>query len=859
MRPKNDSLIGMLGLLLALAAGARAQSFTLPERLGVVDVIPNSMSGETNENSEPSLGVGSGTNFGKLVLHTFEPFWTNDFFASSDSGVHWALVQKVKSSDVTLDWSPSGTAYAALLPYPVYQSVGLWKSSDPTAGVPFSFFNSLPGQNLDQPWVVVVSPFGADQIYIGLNGDNFPRTATVHFYVGTNWHTTTIEQATPFIEDGPPVRIAVSADGKRVYAAFVRFQGDTNQDEVSDVVLVRDDNRGLNGFNDLPINGNGGNDGVHDTQVARGIVFPISGGTSLGSERLGSSCSIGLDPGNVDNVYVAYTEVVNDAPLIRLQASTNGGKTFQLVYSTIAASALPALAVAQGGTVGLLFAALTNGNMEVHFLRADNGNFNKTTDRVLASFPDNDPNLQYNPYLGDYFQLKSVGEDFFGAFCASGDPQPSHFPCGVWYQRNVKISGVIHSNFSLSVTGALADLSGNFVAPSIDPFFFYDLAPVFINIPILEWVPFFWLDPSDPLIGIDHFRWAVLPPGYPQFRLQGRLQFGAGAGWSDATDLPVQQVNGMFYAPMGTGHSQRYFRLIQDAASGQFSLFASAGANGYIEPSGIVVKSGLQSQTFTATPGYGFAIGNWYLDGVLAQSGLSTLTVSNITAEHIVTATFVASNDLAAVANTPSLPLIVGTNFSYSIHVQNIGLNPLTLVTLTDALPASVTFVSATSSQGSVGNSTTSPNLVTGNLGGLAPGQSATVTITVTPNSAGTISNIVNVACAQTEPNLANNTAIAVRSVIAPVSITSQPASQSVPVGGTATFSVGVSGSPPFDYQWYFNSGLLAGSTAASLTLTNVTAAQAGSYNVMVRQMTGPDDVDVFSTNSATATLTVGP
>jgi len=40
----------------------------IPERLGVVDVVPNSESGETFQNSEPSLAVGTGTNLGKLVL-----------------------------------------------------------------------------------------------------------------------------------------------------------------------------------------------------------------------------------------------------------------------------------------------------------------------------------------------------------------------------------------------------------------------------------------------------------------------------------------------------------------------------------------------------------------------------------------------------------------------------------------------------------------------------------------------------------------------------------------------------------------------------------------------------------------------
>lgn len=83
----------------------------------------------------------------------------------------------------------------------------------------------------------------------------------------------------------------------------------------------------------------------------------------------------------------------------------------------------------------------------------------------------------------------------------------------------------------------------------------------------------------------------------------------------------------------------------------------------------------------------------------------------------------------------------------------------------------------------------------------------------------------------------------------APV-ITSQPVSQSVVAGGTATFSVTASSPTSVAYQWLKNGGAIGGATSASLTLNNVTASAAGNYAVMVSNSAG-------SVTSGTATLTV--
>ncbi len=63
--------------------------------------------------------------------------------------------------------------------------------------------------------------------------------------------------------------------------------------------------------------------------------------------------------------------------------------------------------------------------------------------------------------------------------------------------------------------------------------------------------------------------------------------------------------------------------------------------------------------------------------------------------------------------------------------------------------------------------------------------------------------------------------------------ITTQPTSQTVNTGSTATFTVAATGSG-LGYQWQFNGSAISGATNSTLTLTGVTAAQAGSYTVVV-------------------------
>ena len=92
---------------------------------------------------------------------------------------------------------------------------------------------------------------------------------------------------------------------------------------------------------------------------------------------------------------------------------------------------------------------------------------------------------------------------------------------------------------------------------------------------------------------------------------------------------------------------------------------------------------------------------------------------------------------------------------------------------------------------------------------------------------------------------------VATLTVNLPPSITTQPSSQTVNAGLTATFTVAASGTAPLSYQWSKGGANISGATSASYTTPATTPADNGSqFQVAVSNAAG-------SLNSAAATLTV--
>jgi len=111
--------------------------------------------------------------------------------------------------------------------------------------------------------------------------------------------------------------------------------------------------------------------------------------------------------------------------------------------------------------------------------------------------------------------------------------------------------------------------------------------------------------------------------------------------------------------------------------------------------------------------------------------------------------------------------VFVNSNVTYSFTVSNAGPSAASGVTFSNALPANVTLVAASTSQG---NLVTNGTVLVGNLGSMNVGATATVTVVLSPGVAatGSLTETASITSFETDLHLVNNTASAVTSVVLP-------------------------------------------------------------------------------------------
>ena len=160
--------------------------------------------------------------------------------------------------------------------------------------------------------------------------------------------------------------------------------------------------------------------------------------------------------------------------------------------------------------------------------------------------------------------------------------------------------------------------------------------------------------------------------------------------------------------------------------------------------------------------------------------------------------TEIASADLSVTKSDSPDPVTDGQNLTYEIQVTNDGPSDATDVTLIDTLPEEVTFVSDDPEQGSCSELA---GTVTCDLGSLANGEMAQVTIEVTATSPGMITNLAQVTATESDPDSSNNSVMETTEVIASadLSITKSDSPDPVTVGQNLTYDVRVTNDGPSD------------------------------------------------------------
>jgi uncharacterized repeat protein (TIGR01451 family) len=125
------------------------------------------------------------------------------------------------------------------------------------------------------------------------------------------------------------------------------------------------------------------------------------------------------------------------------------------------------------------------------------------------------------------------------------------------------------------------------------------------------------------------------------------------------------------------------------------------------------------------------------------------------------------SADLSLTKSDSPDPVAVGSNLNYVLTATNAGPSDATEVSLTDDLPSTVVFASATGAACSISGQ--SPDGTGGSvscsLGSMSAGTSVTVRLAVSVTASGSLTNTASVAGAENDPAVADNEATAITTV----------------------------------------------------------------------------------------------
>ncbi len=231
----------------------------------------------------------------------------------------------------------------------------------------------------------------------------------------------------------------------------------------------------------------------------------------------------------------------------------------------------------------------------------------------------------------------------------------------------------------------------------------------------------------------------------------------------------------------------------------------------------------------------------WLKNGVAVANGTkySGVNSSNLTVATLTT------------ADVGNFSVIV-SNLAGSVTSSTAALTVVSSPTITTP-PANVAVVAGSKASFSVTASGSTPlyyqwlknGTALADGGNISGSAAATLNLsTVSANDAASYSVIVSNALGTvTSPS-------ATLTVAVPPAITASPVGAAILAGSNITFTVSASGTAPLAYQWLKNGAVISGATSATLTLNNVSAADAASYSVAVTNAVG-------SATSGSATLTV--
>lgn len=415
-------------------------------------IIDATAAASSTGGNEPSIAVNP-AHPNQIAITRFHSSWGGgnaDLLYSADGGKFWTDENSIPvppgvsgtstcPCDQVIDYGRNNVLYGTFL---TASSVITGSTTDPTRASSW-MWNGNPAQltsgtrtNVDQPWLLVnrdPSTASQDDVYVGYDALNGAPDARVAVSYGASPVNITVDNKagteSPLVTN-PGLRLGADPRNGTMYALYEQSSGSSQPKSVTYKL-----NRSTDGGATWTLNGSADGLTVDTVNSDQAPGFKFGGVNAL----LGGVDHLAVDPSNGD-VYVVYGQDVsggNQIKIRRLTPNGTGGLTVGPAssVSTSTNAALPSVAVASDGTVGVLydtFDGMTTTGFPIfsaHLARSTDqgGTF---SDVVLQTFqsPVADNGQPRQRVLGDYQQLKAVGRIFYGAFAGNNNGVPATSP-----------------------------------------------------------------------------------------------------------------------------------------------------------------------------------------------------------------------------------------------------------------------------------------------------------------------------------------------------------------------------------------------------------------------------------------------
>jgi hypothetical protein len=437
----------------------------------VVDAVVNNSNPalkntDTVGGTELSIGVVRNSSPSRIVLTAFSGSWgsTAPLWLSTNGGLTWTKEFTVNPPpgagaqvlgcpcDQAVDFTEKNALAGTFLTFTSTTGFGnvfsaLSSNLTTTPGA-FNYFQSPPGvaqltnhldvpsvNFADQPWLLIGRKPGtpAENVYVAY--DDFsasPRHMRVAVAAATGALNFTTDKLTGFGGNGginPGHRLAVDPRSGAVYSLFQLFvtPGAGNSKNINYML-----NRSTDGGKTWRLNGS-----------ATGIVVANADSDQPGPPPTFKFCSVNallggadhaaVDPKTGDVVYVYGNRDPgtgnNRLAMRRLKPNGAGGLTVgpQIFITGQVQAAIPSVAITQNRVIGVFYYTCDGTSpagfpiFTAHFsTSADLGNtfFDNTLESFLSPAT-NTGNGNTQRVLGDYMQVKAIGNTFFGGFAGN--------------------------------------------------------------------------------------------------------------------------------------------------------------------------------------------------------------------------------------------------------------------------------------------------------------------------------------------------------------------------------------------------------------------------------------------------------